>query len=688
MKRIAIILCLTLAVNIVFAQSWDGFKLDSVCNPSEDTVLVALTVEEPDTTGLVGTFALYIAFDANVLYAGDPGTPVNLVNVNPEFPLANYLTNILFDYPSVGWNTIAIIYAAAVSGTISPGTKLFDIGFYYYGGSTDLIFLNEPTFINGYVGDCTFYGVTFHVTAGGNNLEGAVVAVGSDSVTTNSSGLAVFNLPDGDYNYSVTKMGYVDAEGTFTVVGAPLLIEEEMEVCWDIILHLIDTNGTTITDSAMVIVNNDTVWTANGSAAFCITGDTINYEVYIDGYYPEIGEMILTPGPITVEIIMTPIFYDVSFFVNCCGVPIENYIITYEGQTVLTNAAGLAVLNLEAGFYSFEIGGVPVTFTVPDTTYVPVDICSEVTFHVTCDGMSIAGASVTVDNETLISNASGIVVFCLQNGPHDFTIYYYAFEPITGQLLVNNEPLLFLEDLCINFPVPVQFQVTNYFCENSFDGLFVVCYGDTVQSGGTIELVDGIYTWELILEGCGTLEIGMIEVISAPVSVEIIVPWLPQVTFHVTDQFNADFEGAPVCVDDDTLYTDSYGLVSFCTTGGIHPYWIANPGYDTIYDNFIFECADTTLTVILMTGSVKNERLTLPDIYPNPSTGKFYLELPNSATASIEIRVMDLTGRKVFKEKATTTGKTEIDLSDQPKGMYFVRVKFGDEFLTRKIVLR
>ena len=73
----------------------------------------------------------------------------------------------------------------------------------------------------------------------GNDLEGAWVTVGPVALATNASGIAVFKFQDGDYNYTVTKEGFADAEGTFTVAGAPVQIEVEMEVCYDVTFHVI-----------------------------------------------------------------------------------------------------------------------------------------------------------------------------------------------------------------------------------------------------------------------------------------------------------------------------------------------------------------------------------------------------------------------------------------------------------------
>ena len=66
-------------------------------------------------------------------------------------------------------------------------------------------------------------------------------------------------------------------------------------------------------------------------------------------------------------------------------------------------------------------------------------------------------------------------------------------------------------------------------------------------------------------------------------------------------------------------------------------------------------------------------------LFPNPSEGKFYLETSNSGSDPIELQVMDLTGRIVYESQPAITEKFEIDLSGQPKGMYFVRVKSGEK---------
>ena len=54
----------------------------------------------------------------------------------------------------------------------------------------------------------------------------------------------------------------------------------------------------------------------------------------------------------------------------------------------------------------------------------------------------------------------------------------------------------------------------------------------------------------------------------------------------------------------------------------------------------------------------------------------------------IEIDVTDITGKKyLIKNWNTGSNKTEIDLSDLPNGIYFIKIKFGERCAIKKIIL-
>ena len=64
----------------------------------------------------------------------------------------------------------------------------------------------------------------------------------------------------------------------------------------------------------------------------------------------------------------------------------------------------------------------------------------------------------------------------------------------------------------------------------------------------------------------------------------------------------------------------------------------------------------------------------LTHLYPNPTTGKVYVELEGSP---ISCQVMNLMGN-VIKEMAISSAQFEIDLSRLPSGMYLIKAQMAD----------
>lgn len=73
------------------------------------------------------------------------------------------------------------------------------------------------------------------------------------------------------------------------------------------------------------------------------------------------------------------------------------------------------------------------------------------------------------------------------------------------------------------------------------------------------------------------------------------------------------------------------------------------------------------------------------NIYPNPSNGKFYIEMGDTFKVNTKIEVFNVVGMKVL-ETITSDFKTEIDLSAMKQGVYYVRVDDGQNIITQKIM--
>jgi hypothetical protein len=70
-------------------------------------------------------------------------------------------------------------------------------------------------------------------------------------------------------------------------------------------------------------------------------------------------------------------------------------------------------------------------------------------------------------------------------------------------------------------------------------------------------------------------------------------------------------------------------------------------------------------------------------IIPNPNNGIFSL---NSFNKISSIEIVNVLGEKIYSS-VINSNKLEIDLSTQPRGIYFVEVMVGNERRTKKIIL-
>jgi hypothetical protein len=74
-------------------------------------------------------------------------------------------------------------------------------------------------------------------------------------------------------------------------------------------------------------------------------------------------------------------------------------------------------------------------------------------------------------------------------------------------------------------------------------------------------------------------------------------------------------------------------------------------------------------------------------VFPNPSTGKFWIKNVTYNQKAISIEIYNSFGEKLKQFKSTEL-LTPIDLSGNPKGIYMVRIKFRSEYFTPKIIFQ
>jgi hypothetical protein len=77
-------------------------------------------------------------------------------------------------------------------------------------------------------------------------------------------------------------------------------------------------------------------------------------------------------------------------------------------------------------------------------------------------------------------------------------------------------------------------------------------------------------------------------------------------------------------------------------------------------------------------------------VYPNPSNGDFILEYRALNSGRISLLIMDITGRQIYNRQYETQGfllSELIQISEQPKGLYFIRLVDGSNVVYQKIIV-
>ena len=106
----------------------------------------------------------------------------------------------------------------------------------------------------------------------------------------------------------------------------------------------------------------------------------------------------------------------------------------------------------------------------------------------------------------------------------------------------------------------------------------------------------------------------------------------------------------------------------------------------TAYSVYCGEATDTQ-SVSVTTGIDFIEFGNLVKIYPNPSTGKLYIELENPGNNDLSIRIINVNGQVIYIKNVLTKPIEEIDLSNYAKGIYFIQVRSDKYFKTEKLII-
>ena len=98
----------------------------------------------------------------------------------------------------------------------------------------------------------------------------------------------------------------------------------------------------------------------------------------------------------------------------------------------------------------------------------------------------------------------------------------------------------------------------------------------------------------------------------------------------------------------------------------------------------------TYFTVGFGIGLKENKTESILDLYPNPSSGNFHMDLIYEGQHPAEVKVYDLSGKEVFSlaQEVNNEWKQDLDLSFLPKGIYSCQIKIGQEVRIQKLIIQ
>ncbi len=167
------------------------------------------------------------------------------------------------------------------------------------------------------------------------------------------------------------------------------------------------------------------------------------------------------------------------------------------------------------------------------------------------------------------------------------------------------------------------------------------------------------------------------EVAQAPQAIDFEVEPINDTVFYLSAKSSAQLPVAYSVangvgyISSDTLYVNENGKVTITASQPGNINYLAAPS------------VDRTVEVKIVTG-LADDIISLISIYPNPSSSVFYLEAEGMAMDT-HVYVYSTDGRKISK-KAWKGKLTDIDLSNQPEGVYFVRFYHEDQWFNLRLV--
>lgn len=443
------------------------------------------------------------------------------------------------------------------------------------------------------------YTVTFHVTdEKGGVVPYANVTMDNRTTTTNLQGVASLSARNGNYPYTIEKLGYDEYSGSVVVDGRDKEVYPELEFkVWTITVIVKDKENQLIPNVIVKVNNGEYLTNQHGEAEIPLVNGEYPVTIEKIGYDTLQGEIKVNNQNADVTFEMDFFLYNVEFNISQVnqGNPAEGATIKIEGQpgVLNVNGSGQATIKLKSGNYSYTVqkkgyDDLTGSFNVEgQDTFIQITLVLKhynvVITVLDSDNSSPAqGAAVNINGSSYPTNERGQAVVSLQNGTYPYTVtksgYYDGSSSVTV-LDSDNSSVISLKVRLYNVIMTVKNPL-----KEPIKGATVEINATSYQTQDngevSLQLKNGTYPFTVVANGMddylGELEVVSADIPSFPVNMEYKKY---DIVFTVQTDEGVAIENANIHINEKDYQTSQGGLVTVRLSDGQYPYTVTKEGY-------------------------------------------------------------------------------------------------------------
>jgi uncharacterized membrane protein len=443
------------------------------------------------------------------------------------------------------------------------------------------------------------YTVTFHVTdEKGGVVPYANVMMDNRTTTTNLQGVASLSARNGNYPYTIEKLGYDEYSGSVVVDGRDKEVYPELEFkVWTITVIVKDKENQLIPNVIVKVNNGEYLTNQHGEAEIPLVNGEYPVTIEKTGYDTLQGEIKVNNQNADVTFEMDFFLYNVEFNISQVnqGNPAEGATIKIEGQpgVLNVNGSGQATIKLKSGNYSYTVqkkgyDDLTGSFNVEgqDTFIQRTLVLKHYNVVITVldsdNSSPVQGAAVNINGSSYSTNERGQAVVSLQNGTYPYTVtksgYYDGSSSVTV-LDSDNSSVISLKARLYNVIMTVKNPL-----KEPIKGATVEINATSYQTQDngevSLQLKNGTYPFTVVANGMddylGELEVVSADIPSFPVNMEYKKY---DIVFTVQTDEGVAIENANIHINEKDYQTSQGGLVTVRLSDGQYPYTVTKEGY-------------------------------------------------------------------------------------------------------------